>query len=458
MKIVLVSLNFAPELTGIGKYSGELADGLVTRGHDVTVVCSPPYYPAWQVGASYSTGGYRTETPKPGLTIHRCPIWIPKRLGGLARLLHLASFALSSLPILMKLVLWQPRLVFVVAPALFCAPAGWLLARLSGARAWLHIQDFEVDAAFELGLLKRPWLRRLALFMERGLMRRFDTVSTISRRMLRQLAAKGIPLEDTEIVPNWVDLSVVTPGDRSFALRRSLGIDPSQLVCLFSGTINRKQGLDVLVEAARLLRHDARIVIVICGNGELRAGLEAAAAGLGNVRFLDLQPASELNALLNMADIHLLPQLRGAADLVMPSKLVGMLASGRPVVAAAIDGTEIASIVSDCGVCTEPESAHGFAQAIGELADDPSRRVLLGAAGRAYAERVLDAQKIFDRLDARLEAFDRPLAVPIAPLRPRGRALPRLRSMAGGLDFAALSASTPQDRVEAQAPLTVDRH
>ncbi|HSV70545.1 MAG TPA: glycosyltransferase WbuB [Methylibium sp.] len=455
MKIVLVSLNFAPELTGIGKYSGELADGLVARGHEVTVVCSPPYYPAWRVADGHSAAAYRTETPKPGLTVHRCPIWIPRRLGGLARLLHLASFALSSLPVLLRLVLWQPQVVFVVAPALFCAPAGWLLARLSGARAWLHIQDFEVDAAFELGLLQRPWLRRLALFMERGLMRRFDTVSTISRRMLRQLAGKGIPLEDTEILPNWVDLSVVTPGDRSLALRRSIDIDASQLVCLFSGTINRKQGLDVLVEAARWLQHDPRIVIVICGNGELRAGLEAAAAGLGNVRFLDLQPASELNALLNMADIHLLPQLRGAADLVMPSKLVGMLASGRPVVAAAIDGTEIASIVRDCGVCTEPESAQGFAQAIGQLADDPSRRVLLGAAGRAYAERVLDAQKIFDRLDERLEDIGRPLA-PAPQPRPRAQALPRLRSMTGGLDFSALGASASPDRVESPSAVTSD--
>ncbi len=415
MKIVLVSMNFAPELTGIGKYSGEMVDDLVARGHEVKVVCAPPYYPTWKVQGDYASSAYRTEQPKPGLTIHRCPVWIPKRLSGVKRLIHLASFALSALPVMLWLAMWRPQVVFAVAPALFCAPAAWLLARLSGAKAWLHIQDFEIDAAFELGMLKQPLARRFALFAERFLMRRFDAVSTISSRMLRQLATKGIPLHETEMLPNWVDLSHVRPTETSHALRQSLGITPSQVVCLFSGTINRKQGLDVLIDTARLLKDDPRVVIVICGNGEQRPSLEASAAGFDNVRFMDLQPASTLNTLLNMADVHLLPQLRGAADLVMPSKLVGMLASGRPVVAAAIPRTEIASIVSGCGIVTEPECANGFARAITELADDAALRQRLGAACRAYAERVLDSQKIFDRLDTRLRAFEQQRLAPRAP-------------------------------------------
>lgn len=406
MRILLVSLNFAPELTGIGKYSGEMADALVDRGHDVTVVCAPPFYPGWQIQAGHRAHGYRTEKPRPGLTIRRCPVWIPKHLGGLSRLLHLASFALSMLPVLLSLVLWRPHVALAVAPALFCAPAVWLIARLTGAKAWLHIQDFEVDAAFELGLLRPPLLRRCALFAERVLMRRFDVVSTISRRMMRRLAAKGVMAGHSAMLPNWVDLAVVRPQGRSNELRSSLGIAPTQVVCLFSGTLNLKQGPDVLVKTAQLLQHDARIVIVICGNGELRCGLEALASGLCNVRFLDLQPASNLNALLNMADIHLLPQRRGAADLVMPSKLAGMLASGRPVVAAAVAGTEIASIAVGCGIVTEPECAAGFASAIVALADEPERRRRLGEAGRAYAEGVLDCEKIFDRLHAHMLALD----------------------------------------------------
>ena len=405
MKIVLLTLNFAPELTGIGKYSGEMAAELVRRGHEVSVVCAPPYYPAWRVGDGYDAGSYQTERPTPGLTIHRCPIWIPARPTGLRRILHLASFALSSLPVLLKLVGWRPQIVFVVAPALFCAPAGWLTARLSGARAWLHIQDFEIDAAYQLGLLRQPLLRSGALAVERLLMRSFDTVSTISRRMMRQFATKGIALHQTALLPNWVDLSQVRPTGRSPALRAALGIGEDRLVCLYSGTLNRKQGLGVIVDTARLMQEQPELLFVICGNGELRGSLEDAARDLPNVRFLDLQPTSELNALLNMADIHLLPQLRGAADLVMPSKLVGMLASGRPVIAGAAPGTETASIVGHCGIVVEPECAEQIADAIESLLLDPQRAGRLGTQARAYAERVLDSNVIFGQLDARMHAL-----------------------------------------------------
>ena len=164
------------------------------------------------------------------MTVHRGPIWIPKRLGGLTRLLHLASFALASMPVVFKLVGWQPRVVLVVAPGFFCAPVAWFAARLAGAKAWLHIQDFEIDAAFELGLLKQPWLRRLAQRAERVMLRRFDTVSTISSRMLRLLAAKSVPMQKTELLPNWVDASALSVADGSLELRQSLDIAPSQIV------------------------------------------------------------------------------------------------------------------------------------------------------------------------------------------------------------------------------------
>ncbi len=420
MKIILLSMNFAPELTGIGKYSGEMADELVRRGHEVVVVCAPPYYPKWDLARGYSNQAYTREQTKPGLTVMRCPVWLPKRLGGLSRLLHLASFAASSFPVLMRLVAGRPALVFVVAPALFAAPAGWLTARLCGATAWLHVQDFEMDAAFELGLLRGAFIRKLVRAGERRLMGAFDRVSTISRRMLRQLDSKGVGVERRELLPNWVDIDQVVPGDRSPDLRRMLSIGDQQTVCLFSGTLNRKQGLAAVVDAARLLASRRDIVFVICGNGELRKSLEDASRDLPNVRFLDLQPLARLNELLNMADVHLLPQLRGAADLVMPSKLGGMLASGRPVVAAAAQGTEIATVVEGCGVVTEPECAQGIADAVVELASDEERRLRLGVAARDYAHRNFATGAVFDRLDLSLERArhaSRPAGMPVAAAR-----------------------------------------
>lgn len=416
MKIVLSSLNFAPELTGIGKYSGEMAEALVSRGHEVVVVCAHPYYPHWQRAAGYPALGWRIERPRPGLTVVRCPLYVPGRPSGLRRLLHLASFAAAALPVMLALSLWRPALVFAVVPALFTAPAALLCARLAGARAWLHVQDFELDAAFELGMLRGTWLRRVVGAVERRVLRGFDHVSTISRRMLRQLASKGVPLDQGRLLPNWVNLTAVRPLPRAGGLRASLGIGEDQVVCLFSGTMNRKQGLPVLLQAMDLLqRRD--VVLVLCGSGEVRGVLQAAAAGRTDVRLLELQPAERLNELLNMADIHLLPQLAGAADLVMPSKLSGMLASGRPVIAAAMPGTEIARAVEGRGLRVAPGDAGGFARAIASLADDPAQRAQLGLAARAYAEQALGLDGLLARLEQALVEH-RPVAEPAA--QPRG--------------------------------------
>lgn len=398
MKTLVLSLNFAPELTGIGKYSADMVDGLLARGHEVFVVCAPPHYPHWQVADGYHALSYQIESPRRGLTVCRCPTWVPRHPGGLKRLLHLASFALSSLPVMLLLALWRPATVFAVMPALFAAPWAWLTARLCGAKAWLHVQDFELDAAFELGLLRGRFARGLAQVLERQLLTGFDTVSTISQRMLARLAAKGVPPRITALLPNGIDLEKVRPIAPSLNLRRELGISDDQRVCLFAGTMNRKQGIHLLVQAAHRLQARGDVVFVLSGDGELRAALRAQAQGLGNVRFLDLCPAERFNELLNMADIHLLPQLRGAADLVMPSKLTGMLASGRPIIAAAAPGTEIAAVVEGCGLVIEPESDEAFARAIAQLCDDHDALQRMGAAARSYAQRHLSNAYLFDWL------------------------------------------------------------
>jgi colanic acid biosynthesis glycosyl transferase WcaI len=162
------------------------------------------------------------------------------------------------------------------------------------------------------------------------------------------------------------------------------------------------QGLDILADAARLLVDDHRLFFVFCGNGAGRPDLEALCKDLPNVRFLDLQPLERLGELLTTADIHLLPQRADAADLVMPSKLTGMLASGRPVVVTAHPGTEVARVVEGRGMVVPPEQADVFADAIASLADDAEQRARYGVAARRYAEENLDKEAVLRRFEAEL--------------------------------------------------------
>lgn len=407
MKLLFYGINFAPELTGVGKYTGEMARWLVNSGHEVRVITAPPYYPAWQVSAGYSARQYRTETWH-GIQVMRTPLWVPHRPGGLKRLLHLASFALSSLPVLLAQWRWKPDVVWVVEPPLMCAPAAVAFAALRGAESWLHIQDYEVDAAFDLGLIKGATLRRWVQRAERWLMRRFDRVSTISGRMVDRALSKGVEAGRVVHFPNWADITGIAPLASRSTYRDELGLAPDAVVALYSGNMGNKQGLEVLADVARLLQDDPRIQFVLGGNGSGRADLQARCAGLTNVRFLDLQPQERLNEWLGLADVHLLPQRADAADLVMPSKLTGMLASGRAVLATAQPGTELCRVVvqdAACGLVVPPENPAALADALRALAADPVRRAELGANGRRYAEAELSQGAILRRFEAQLRAL-----------------------------------------------------
>jgi len=409
VKILFYGINFAPELTGIGKYTGEMAQWLAAAGHEVRVITAPPYYPAWKVGEGHSSSQYRTESWQ-GVRVMRAPLWVPHQPGGLKRLLHLASFALSSLPVLCAQWRWKPDAVWVVEPPLMCAPAALAFASLRDAKSWLHIQDFEVDAAFDLGLIKGPTLRRWVERAERWLMRRFDRVSTISGRMVDRARRKGVAAERVLHFPNWVDIGGITPLSAPSAYRAELGLAPDAVVALYSGNMGNKQGLEIFADVARLLQDDPRIQLVLGGNGSGRADLQTRCAGLSNVRFLDLQPLERLNDWLGLADVHLLPQRVDAADLVMPSKLTGMLASGRAVLATAQPDTELCRVVEHdaaCGLVVPPENPAAMADALRALAADPVRRAELGANGRRYAEAELSQDVILHRFETQLQALVR---------------------------------------------------
>ena len=402
MRILIYTANYAPEPTGTGKYSGEMAAWLAAQGHDVRVVAAPPYDPNWKLGAGYAWPPYRRERLE-GVDVWRAPLWVPRRPGGLMRIIHLMSFAASSLPVMLWQLLWRPQVVLTVAPAIVCAPMGWLTARLCGAGAWLHVQDFEVDVAFRMGLMKGRRLQGVVRGLERMLLRRFDVVSSISHKMLELLAQKGIPASRRSLFPNWVDVTHIQPLSAPSSYRKELGIADDAVVMMFSGSLGSKQDLLLIPEVARLLQHRKELVFVICGDGIMQPALAAAGAALPNFRMLPLQPFSRLSELLGLADIHLLTQSSDAEDLVLPSKLSGMLASGRPVLATCNPGTEIAALLERCGRRVAPGDANALAAAIEQLADAPELRQTLGTQARQCAQTRFAQQTVLEQLERELE-------------------------------------------------------
>lgn len=398
--ILIIGLNYAPEPVGIGPYSQGFAEAVAARGANVSVVAGKPYYPQWRVHPAFAGGGWRRSVES-GVRIVRCPHYVPAEPGGLKRVLHLASFALSALVPALREALRprgeRPEIVFTVAPALLGVMTAWLAAKLAGARLWIHVQDFEVEAALATGLMDdRKLSARLARWVEATFLKLGDHVSTISPQMCAKLVEKGVAANRVFEMRNWSDARFAPAPAGAEQVRADWGLS-GKVVALYSGNIARKQGIEILVEAARLLQDRADIAFVICGEGPNRQPLEALAAGLANVQLHNLQPAEQMGAMLTMADLHLLPQIAGAADLVLPSKLTNMLASGRPVVATTEPGTGLYDEVDGCGTVTPPGDAPALAAAIAALADDPVRRETLGAAAIARAAERWRKDPIIDR-------------------------------------------------------------
>ena len=399
MRLLLVSNSYAPEPTGIGLYNGSLAEALVARGHEVAVVCAKPSYPHWRLFDGHR-GFTWDRTVEHGVEVNRVPLYIPAKVSGAKRIAHYGSFAAAAaLPALRVARRFKPDVVFCVVPTMLAAPVALAAARAADACSWLHVQDFEVEAGFATGQMKANGaVARAALAFEYRCIAAFDQTSSISPEMCAKLVEKGRDPATVHEIRNWANIDAVVPMESVASAYRARWNIRTPHVALYSGSIALKQGIGTILDTARLMRERDDITFVICGNGPDRPALEAAARDLPNLQFHDLQPMEQLGDLLGMATIHLLPQKRDAADLVLPSKLTNMLASGRPVVAGAAPGCGLAREVDGCGIAVVPEDASAMAAGIAALIVDPPRHAAASLAARARAEQRWSRDAIIDRL------------------------------------------------------------
>lgn len=402
MRLLVYGLNYLPELTGIGKYTGEMCAWLASRGHTVHAVCAVPYYPEWQVPKAYRRGLYRTEE-RDGVMVHRTRLYVPTKPTTTSRLLHLCSFAVASLPQLLRRRSVRADVLIAVEPTLFCAPAALMAARLFRAKSLLHIQDFELDAMTGLGMGRSG---DFAATIERWLMRRFDAISTISYSMIDR-AREKLQGGDPPVLffPNWVDIDFVKPGPTGDRYRERWDIPPTTKVILYSGNLGKKQGLEIVLEAAQALQGEPDVIFLFVGAGSAVDSLKDAAEAmrLDNVRFYPLQPYEDLPELMALADIHLVVQRRGAADVVLPSKLTTILAAGGTAVITAEPETELGRLCTHhpgIAVRVAPEDGALLTGALRELLDGvdvTARRA--NPLARAYAEQNLSKETVLERFE-----------------------------------------------------------
>jgi colanic acid biosynthesis glycosyl transferase WcaI len=238
------------------------------------------------------------------------------------------------------------------------------------------------------GLLKDGRVYRLLHRWDTRLCRWSDSIATLSEPMRQAIIDRGIAPEKVTIVPFWLDEQRISPRDRDNPWRREQGIESDKFVALYAGTIGYISGAEIMVQAASLLADREDILLLMVGEGVTKDRImaRAEAAGLKNIRFLPFQPHEVLADVQATADAGLVSLLPDSGNTSIPSKVLGYMAAGRPVVASVTDSSGTAEMIrsADCGLVTPPQDARAFADAIAQLADDRRDAQRKGANARTH--------------------------------------------------------------------------
>jgi colanic acid biosynthesis glycosyl transferase WcaI len=366
MKILIYGLNYHPEVTATGKYTTEMAEWLVRDGkNEVDVITGMPFYPQWEISEEYKKKAWIQEKIN-GVRVFRCPLYVPQDGGTLKRILHETSFSVSSLFWWVSRLFVKYDLVIAICPPFQTGLLPLVYSKLKSTPWLYHIQDLQLDMAKSLNLIKNKKALNLLEQIETYLLEKATYVSSISEGMKGKILHKIRNKNKYIELPNWVNTDFLMPADSADYLKKIINnISPNKIkkdtkIVLYSGNLGEKQGLENLLEVAFELRNNGQLYFVVCGDGVAKKRLmkQHEDLELQNLCFLPLQPYKHLPDFLNSADIHLVLQKKNTSNLVLPSKLTGILSVGGLVIITTDKGSFLENIINqfDMGICIEPEN------------------------------------------------------------------------------------------------------
>jgi colanic acid biosynthesis glycosyl transferase WcaI len=382
MKVLIIGINYRPELTGIGPYTADLAEYLARRGDDVTVIAGLPHYPGWRLFGD-KPRRLISEEHIDDVRVVRAAQYIPARQDAVRRALYEATFGLTGL--LASRRVDQPEAIVGIVPSL-CGGmlARWLGRRLS-APYGLLFQDLMGPAASQSGIAGGGFVARATARAERWAVGRASGVGVVATSFMRYVQALGVPAGKIVHVPNWSRLAA--PDMTADAVRTRFGWSDGRQVVLHAGNIGLKQGLEQVIDAARrAVERGDPIRFVFSGGGSQEDAIRTAAHGLPNVQFLGVQPDGVHASLLGAADVLLLSERSSQVDMSLPSKLTSYYMAARPIVAAVgVAGASADEVRrSGAGLVTPAGEPQALLDALARLRDEPELARRLGSAGRAY--------------------------------------------------------------------------
>ncbi|MCF8272894.1 MAG: WcaI family glycosyltransferase [Flavobacteriaceae bacterium] len=392
-KITIIGINYYPEDSAIGLYTTQKAEYLVKNGFQVTVITGFPYYPQWEIRDDYKTKPYLLKETINGVTVLRSKQFVPKTPTFSKRILHLISFTFGNFINLFRIS--KPDIVISIIPFTTSALLGWFLKLRYNSKLWVHIQDFEFDAAIDSGLLsgKAKTVFKGLLWIEKKLLSKADVVSTISHGMINKLQEKT--KANTYYLTNWIDVSLFDKMENK--IHPYLKSDNFKI--LYSGNIGAKQDWELFFSFITELRNIKNIEVVVVGEGAEKEMVMNKLKQFSFVKHYNLVPFEELPLLLSSADLHILFQKTDVIDTVMPSKLLGMMASGKPSIVTGNLKSEVATVLQDSngGYYLDGSSVKEIVDYMNTLINDNKLREELGFNAKQFVKNKFSQDEVLDK-------------------------------------------------------------
>lgn len=340
-KVTIIGINYYPEDSAIGLYTTQKAEFLVEKGFDVTVITGFPYYPQWRIRADYKSKPYLFKENVNRVTVLRSKQYVPSNPTFSKRILHLISFTFGNFINIFKVS--KPDIVISIIPFTTSVLLGWFLKIRYKSKLWTHIQDFEFDAAIDSGLLQgnKKHIINGLLWIEKKVLSKSDVISTISYGMINKLKQKTNV--KTYYLTNWIDVSLFDKVSNS----THKYLESNNFKILYSGNIGVKQDWDFFYDFINQVKSIPNIEIIIVGEGAEKIDVINKLKPFQFVKHYNLVPYKELPLLLSSADLHILFQKTDVIDTVMPSKLLGMMASGKPSIVTGNLKSEVATVFKE---------------------------------------------------------------------------------------------------------------
>lgn len=389
MRILMLSAYFPPEIGSAAHLFHDLGRAFVERGYAVTVLTGfPSYHVDKEKDERRSRPAlWRRETMN-GLRVLRVRSFrLPRRvplLRGLDQVVFSGALALSGSTLLPGFF----DIILTYSPPLFLGLSAQILRRLKKAKTILNVQDLFPQSAIDLGLLNNKALIGLFRAVEAYLYKKSDAVTVHSAGNRSHVLRRGGDDRRTGVIPNFVDTREIRPGARYNSFRKRHGIREEEYLVSFAGVIGLSQDIDVILDAAARLKALDPMAFLIVGDGLEKPRLVGKASGMTNVRFLPMLSKEEYAELLPASDISLVTLRKEVQTPVVPSKIMSIMAAGRPVVASLPLAGDSSKLIDEAksGICVPPESPDHLAQAILRLYENSALAEELGRNGRSYVE------------------------------------------------------------------------